>query len=211
MARVQQLADPPLRGTAAFRGRPAGKEGAAAVAEALTLADRLLDQLQLLAPAQLLQIERHLRDSHPIALDDPARADASSLAALQVRNLLRVWAGWGHFLERSLPGNLVQRQLGVSRQRLQQLRAAGKIIGLAVPGRREFYYPVWQFDPDGFPLASLPRLLAAAEEARLSLETLDVLMTTPESGGGTPLADRLRRGDEAQVLAAVRAAVALGM
>lgn len=210
MARLQQLSDRPLRGTDLSRGRPAGKEGAAVVDEALTLADRLIDQLQLLAPAQLLQIEQHLRDSHPIALDDPARVDAASLATLQVRNLLRVWAGWGRFLERSLPGSLVQRQLGVSRQRLQQLRAEGKLIGFTVPGRRDFYYPVWQFDPAGFPVASLPRLLAAAAEARLGLETLDALMTTPESGGGTPLSERLRRGEEAQVLAAVRAAVALG-
>jgi hypothetical protein len=78
-----------------------------------------------------------------------------------------------------------------------------------VPFNRALRYPVWQFGDDGHPLESLPQLLDAAQEARLSPTDLHFLMTSTR-GGGLPLADRLREGDVDHVLAAVRAAVAQG-
>jgi hypothetical protein len=84
-----------------------------------------------------------------------------------------------------------------------------------LPIRREVYYPLWQFDREGKPLGSMPRLIEAADEAGVSALALDALMTNPEAvdvGGETP-AELLRSGDptaEEYVLGLVRAGLSGG-
>lgn len=142
---------------------------------------------------------------------------SDSLEELEVRNKLRVFARYREIEERSLSGPELQERLGVSRQRLGQLRKEERLLGLRLPIRREVYYPLWQFGEDGRPLGILPRLIEAAEEAGMGALALDALMTNPgavdsEAGGDTP-AELLRSGDpeaEEYVLGVVRAALSGG-
>lgn len=157
------------------------------------------------------------------ALEDKLRRDREderhpdSLDELEVRNKLRVFARYREIEERSLSGPELQERLGVSRQRLGQLRNEKRLLGLRLPIRREVYYPLWQFGENGRPLGVLPRLIEAAEEADMGAIALDALMTNPaavesEAGGETP-ADLLRSGDpetEEYMLGVVRAALSGG-
>jgi hypothetical protein len=96
---------------------------------------------------------------------------------------------------------------GVSRQRLNQWRQAGRLHGIkGVPGVRGFAYPRWQFDDTLHPREFMPALTAAAEDARLDALALHLLMTNPAAGGGqTPLA-LLEQGEHALVERLVRRA-----
>jgi hypothetical protein len=153
------------------------------------------------------------------ALEERLRRDeqrTDSLEELETRNRLRVFARYREIEERSLAGSGLQEQLGVSRQRLGQLRKEKKLLGVRLPIHREVHYPLWQFDEDGRPLGSLPRLIEASEEAGLGPLALDALMTNPaavDTGEGQTLADLLRSGDpetEEYVLAVVRASLSGG-
>src|SRR3954468_6514590 len=74
---------------------------------------------------------------------------------------------------------------GVSRQRVNQWRSAGRLYGIkGVPGVRGFAYPRWQFDDTLHPREFMPALTAAAEDARLDPLALHLLMTNPAAAGG---------------------------
>src|SRR4051794_20066315 len=85
---------------------------------------------------------------------------------------------------------------GVSRQRVNQWRSAGRLYGIkGVPGVRGFTYPRWQFDDTLHPREFMPDITAAAEDARLDPLALHLLMTNPAAAGGqTPLALAEHRG-----------------
>ena len=61
---------------------------------------------------------------------------------------------------------------------------------MRLPFRKSYHYPVWQFDEAGEPLASMPRLLKAAEEAGIPADAtwtrLDVVGRVPASAFGPP-------------------------
>ena len=96
---------------------------------------------------------------------------------------------------------------GVSRQRVNQWRSAGRLYGIkGVPGVRGFAYPRWQFDDTLHPREFMPQITAAAEDARLDPLALHGLMTNPAAAGGqTPLA-LAEQGDLALVERLIRAA-----
>ena len=96
---------------------------------------------------------------------------------------------------------------GVSRQRVNQWRSAGRLYGIkGVPGVRGFAYPAWQFGDTLHPREFMPALTAAAEDARLDPLALHLLMTNPAAGNGqTPLA-LLEHGESDLVERLVRAA-----
>jgi len=161
--------------------------------------------------AEISALERELRREH----GDEGRPP--DLDELEARNRLRVFARYRGIEERALPGSELRERLGVSRQRLGQLRKEKKLLGVRLPIRREVYYPLWQFGEDGRPLEALPRLMDAAEEAGVGELALDALMTEPAAvlgeAGGAPLADLLRSGDpeaEGYVLGVVRATLSGG-
>lgn len=134
---------------------------------------------------------------------------------VEVRNRLRVFARYREVEGRSLAGSELQKRLGVSRQRLGQLRKEKKLLGVRLPIRREIHYPVWQFGEDGRPIEAMPRLMEAAEEAGLGALALDSLATNPTAvdAGGRSAAELLRSGgDEAEeyVLGVVRASLSEG-
>ena len=153
------------------------------------------------------------------ALEERLRRDkrrTDSLEELEARNRLRVFARYRGIEERSLSGSGLQEQLGVSRQRLGQLRKEKKLLGVRLPIHREVHYPLWQFGEDGRTLGSLPRLIEAAQEAGMGELALDSFMTNPaavDAGDDQTPADLLRSGDpevEKYVLGVVRAALSGG-
>jgi hypothetical protein len=96
---------------------------------------------------------------------------------------------------------------GVSRQRVNQWRSAGRLCGIkGVPGVRGFAYPRWQFGDTLHPRDFMPAITAAAEDARMDALALHLFMTNQAAGGGqTPLA-LAEQGAVAQVERLIRAA-----
>ncbi len=182
------------------------KEQRQVLADTLMLVARALLHL----PAgRIVSLERQFRDALP-AEDTWETAGEETLDTLEMRNKLRQFARWKGIEERALPGSLLQQQLGVTRQRLQQLRAERKLLGLRLPARREMYYPLWQFGADGAPLRAMPRLLRAAEEARLDPLELDALLSSASAGDGMAPARLLALHRDEEVLEIVRTALAHG-
>lgn len=110
----------------------------------------------------------------------------------------------------SIRGSELRERLGISRQRLAQLRSSGKLLGFQPPLRTEHWYPAWQFDASGNVRPIVPALLERARRARLSPLSLHLLLTNPEAGiDGSPLTDLLdERADE--VVELVEAGTAQG-
>lgn len=96
---------------------------------------------------------------------------------------------------------------GISRQRVNQWRSAGRLVGIkGIPGVRGYAYPRWQFSDTLHPRDFMPAITAAAEDARLDELALHLLMTNPAAGNGqTPLA-LLEQGEHALVERLIRAA-----
>lgn len=202
---VPRLLDPDIEKS--FLERPKGeREALAGTISRITRV--LLDG----SSADIIALEGKLRR------DRENERDPDSLDELEVRNKLRVFARYRGIEERSLSGSGLQERLGVSRQRLGQLRKEKKLLGLRLPIHREVYYPLWQFGEDGRPLEVLPQLVEASEEAGMGALALDALMTNPGAvdevvGDGVTAAELLRSGDpeaEEYVLGLVRAALSGG-
>jgi hypothetical protein len=186
-----------------LRGRP--KAEREMLAQAIS---RITQVLLEGSSAQIVALEGNLRQVQEQRVD--------SIDELEVRNRLRVFARYREIEERSLPGPELQKRLSVSRQRLGQLRNEKKLLGLRLPIRREVYYPLWQFDREGKPLGSMPRLIEAADEAGVGALALDALMTNSQAldtGNAQTPAQLLRSGDPAMeeyVLGLVRTALSGG-
>jgi hypothetical protein len=128
-------------------------------------------------------------------------------AAQEARNLKRVFELWRKVAAESLDAD----SLGVDRRVLQQLRDKNKLLALKVPMRRGFIYPAWQFDPaSGEPLATVPKLIDAAEKAHLKPLDLHLLMVSRAAEEGTAPAQWLASGDVGYVLGIVNAAGSQG-
>lgn len=113
----------------------------------------------------------------------------------------------------SLRSGQVQVLLGVSRQRLQQLRDEDRLLGLTTMGAaRAFLYPRWQFGSDGAPLPEVRDLIAAAREVRMDGLQLHALLTREPSGieAVAPIEWLGRDGGRERLLAYVRAAGDVG-
>ena len=94
---------------------------------------------------------------------------------------------------------------GVSRQRVNQWRLAGRLYGIkGIPGVRGFAYPRWQFDETLHPREFMPGITGAAEDARLDPLALHLLMTNPEAAGGQTPLTLLEQGEQALVERLIR-------
>ncbi len=176
----------------------------------------LLDAFtQLVAEKPLADLQRS-RDELAHAPADPAASvteaeerDRAHQALVQARarNLARVLEDRARLTAECLPAALVQRGLGVSRQRLHQLVKAGRLIAVLTRDRRSSLYPAWQFAGDGTPLPGLAAVIAAAHAAEMDPETLHFFMVEPDErlGGGTP-ADLLAAGEAERVVDVLRSA-----
>lgn len=136
----------------------------------------------------------------PVARDDVDDETLSDWGRLRVLTMYEQVRGEVHTV-----GWLEEQ--GVSRQRVNQWRSAGRLYGIkGIPGVRGFAYPRWQFGDTLHPREFMPGLTAAAEDARLDPLALHGLMTNPAAAGGqTPLA-LLDQGEQALVERLVRAA-----
>ncbi len=128
----------------------------------------------------------------------------------RARNLARVLEDRARLAAECLPAALVQKGLGVSRQRLHQLVKAGRLVAVLTKDWRSSLYPAWQFAADGTPLPGLAAVIAAAHAAEMDAETLHFFMGEPDErlGGGTP-ADLLAAGEGDRVATLLRS-VGLG-
>ena len=180
---------------------------------ALTDVEAELDQL---SPERRDLVERALAlAARSFASERPrelreflASPNTSNAARLKNRARLRLLSA--RVQEESVRGSQLRERLGVSRQRLGQLRSAGKLLGLQPPLRTEHWYPEWQFDSSGNVRPIVSELLRAARDARLSPLSLHLLVTNPDAGiDGRALVELLdERPDE--VVELVEAGAAQG-
>ena len=137
-------------------------------------------------------IDRAVADADDEALDDWGRLRVLTMYE-QVRGECHT-VGW---LE----------DQGVSRQRINQWRTAGRLYGIkGVPGVRGFVYPRWQFDATLHPREFMPAITQAAEAARLDPLALHRFVTNPEAGNGKTPLELIERGDLEHVKRLIRAA-----
>jgi hypothetical protein len=100
---------------------------------------------------------------------------------------------------------------GVSRQRLNQWRSAGRLYGIqGIPGVRGFAYARWQFTETLHPREFMPAIVAAAEDAKLDPLALHLFMTNPAAGNGQTPLELIEQGHMGLVERLVRAAGAQG-
>jgi len=176
----------------------------------------LLDAFaQLVAEKPLADLQR-ARDSLAHLPTDPvAPSDGSdegewsrhALVQARARNLARVLEDHARLMAECLPAPLVQKGLGVSRQRLHQLVKAGRLVSVLTKDRRASLYPAWQFAGNGTPLPGLSAVIAAAQAAEIDPETLHFFMVEADErlGGRTP-AELLAVGDASRVVDLLRSA-----
>jgi ribosomal protein S14 len=127
---------------------------------------------------------------HPVADARLARAQIV-LRALMDRARLR---------EESFPSGEVAKALGISRERLRQMRERGKIVGIVGGERRSTLYPYWQFSAKGRILDGVEEVVEAAREAEMDPETLHFFMTEPNDRlGGKEPAELLKDGEAGRV------------
>lgn len=151
---------------------------------------------------ELLEMEERLRGESPRKElpEDPEEVGEELLRELELENLLRVFAHYRGVEQRSVSGTELGKKLGVKRQWLKQLRDSKRLLGLRLPFRESFYYPVWQFTGTGSPIEAMTRLIGAAEEAGMDPADLDAFMVGESAGGGTPPYKVLAEGHEERVL-----------
>lgn len=100
---------------------------------------------------------------------------------------------------------------GVSRQRVNQWRQAGRLYGIkGIPGVRGFAYPAWQFGDTLHPRDFMPMLTAAAEDGRIDPLALHLFMTNPAAGNGQTPLQLIERGQAGLVGRLVRSAGSQG-
>lgn len=88
----------------------------------------------------------------------------------------------------------VQEILGVSRERLRQLREKGRLVGITGGERKGTLHPYWQFDPEGGTFDGIGEIYSAAKKAGMTERQLHFFMTerNPRLGGRQPAETLLR-------------------
>jgi DNA-binding protein HU-beta len=135
------------------------------------------------------------------------RNSRDALLAARARNTMRVLEDRARLREECVPAKSVAGGLGVSRQRLHQLRRQGRLLAVLPRGRRESLYPAWQFTEEGEIVEGLERVIRAAREADIDEETLHFFMVEPNDRlEGEPPADLLARGEVDRVVEVLNSA-----
>ena len=170
---------------------------------------------RLVAEKPLADLQRarddlaHAPTDPAAAIREPGEGEGAHQALVQARarNLARVLEDRARLTAECLPAALVQKGLGVSRQRLHQLVKAGRLVAVLTKDRRSSLYPAWQFAADGTPLPGLAAVIAAAHAAEMDPETLHFFMVEPDErlSGRTP-ADLLAAGEADRVVSLMRSA-----
>jgi len=143
--------------------------------------ERLPPERKMLVENALLLAAEALLGERPAELQE-FLAGSSSSSPAWAKNRARLHVLSGRLHEESVRGSELRARLGLSRQRLGQLRDQGKLVGVQPPLRTEHWYPEWQFDVFGNVRAIVPELVRAARDARLSPLALHLLLTNPDAG-----------------------------
>ncbi len=101
---------------------------------------------------------------------------------------------------------LAQR-LGIGSARIDVMRRSGELLGVRLPGARDYVYPSWQFARGGKVLPAIPRLIAEARAAGMTDERLYEVLNMRDGMGGRRLWELLRDGEDERVLRALRTAL----
>lgn len=102
----------------------------------------------------------------------------------------------------SLPVGEVASQCGISTQAVNKRRESGTILGVRL-GRRDYFYPAWQFEKDGTVLRGLSDVLACIPIDDPWMRLSFFLTEDARLEGRTPL-QALREGDIESVKNAAR-------
>ena len=125
----------------------------------------------------------------------------------EARARLRLHALYQRVIRDSFTVEQLRSALGISRQRLKQLRDDDRLFAINVPFQRSLLYPRWQFEPvSGRPREEMAELIAAAREGGLDGVGFHMLMNNPAAGGGLSPLDLLENGQLAEVRSILRAA-----
>ena len=104
----------------------------------------------------------------------------------------------------SLTGSWLSARLGVGPHRIDAMRRGGELLGVRRVGGYDYLYPGWQFGPDGRPLPSVARVIAAARGRGIADDRLyEILSARTGIGGGERLTEALRQGRDDYVLSVV--------
>lgn len=119
----------------------------------------------------------------------------SNVHVARAKNTLALLLDRARLTEECYSSADVQKILGLSRQRLGQLREEGRLVAIGGGPRRSMLYPYWQFSASGRILEGMERILEAAREADISPYGLHFWMTEPTDrlGGHAPV-DLLEEG-----------------
>lgn len=177
--------------------------------EALSADERRASFQQLQMALQWLIEVRFRSETGHSAPASGWQAPEPSLAELEKVNAANRFAQWRQAMRESFSTAELEAN-GVSRQQLEQWRKLHKLIALRPPFGRGFVYPAWEFSQDARPLALIPALALAADEARLDPLSLHLLMVSETATPDGPLMKALKAGKDDYVLAVVRAAGAQG-
>lgn len=135
----------------------------------------------------LVALGEALIDESPRTLRTFTRKDAA-----QARNTARLELLLKQLREDTIDSGELVETMGLSRQRLAQLRDSGRLLGFQPPFRTTFWYPRWQFDGQWNPRPVVIPLLRIASEVGLSPLGLHLTLTNPAAGiDGTPLVELL--------------------
>lgn len=177
------------------------------------LRERLIGRLALLVldgdeggGERLREIEQVLEGFPKISGEEPWKEpSAEALEAARARNLLRILEDRRRLRSECLKPAQIEGFMGVGRERLRQLREAGKLVGIVAGERRPTLYPYWQFGDDGDTVEGIEEIVRAAREAGMGEETLHFFMTEPSGRlGGRRPADLLGRGEAGEVARLLR-------
>lgn len=179
-------------------------------AEEKALRERLIGSIARLVVSEdseerLGEIEEVLAGFPRIEEGTEDKPSAEALEAARARNLVRVLKDRGRLRRECVASSEIREALGVGRERLRQLREAGRLVGISGGARRPTLYPYWQFGPDGTMLPGLEEVVRASREAGMGPETLHFFMTEPnERLSGARPAELLRRGEASSVARVLR-------
>jgi hypothetical protein len=142
--------------------------------------------------------------------DAKAEGDPPDEEELEAWGRLKVQATFDQARSESHTVRWLESQ-GVSRQRVNQWRQGGRLVGIPdLPGVRGYAYPTWQFTDALTPKPWVRDVLGVATGAGLDPIGFHLFMTNPEAGDDRSPLDAAEAGDVETAIKLVSAANAQG-
>jgi len=159
-----------------------------------------VDTFEVLLGGNARQLESVIDALEPMRASEAHDVDVEEARS---RARLRLNALYRKVMKESLAASQL-KEWGLSRQRLQQLRAADRLFAVKVPFHRELFHPAWQFAADHAPRSAMPQVIGAAKDVGLDAIGLHQLMNGERDAGRTGV-QMLDDGDVDLAIALIRA------